>query len=729
MNRLVSLAVLALSAPAFASDSLWIRGDTYKASFGTEGATYIPFLGSRAPRNHPVLLRVDSVAVGGASVPFDGAASPIEGKERFDYDRGAFVESYLVRPDGLEQTFRFDRLEATGDLELAIGVGSDLEAGESASRLEFSTAGGAVRYGKATVIDAGGRSAAAPTTLVEGGIRIRVPAEFLAAARFPVTIDPVISTFTIDGSTADDSKPDIAYDATNDRYLAVYEEVFSATDHDIRVKLLNSTGGVITSGFVDSTSADWRTPRVANHNGSNQFLVVAHEALNFNIVGKTVSASSLAMSGVIAIGHGSSPDVGGTSSTSSTSDYLVVWTDSIEGIGGVVEMRLVRTDATPVGNGSEFLHIGNAAAPHVSKSNRGFDWNVVWGLPGGISGARVHIDGSVTTPEFTITSTAGDELPSVSSSLDSSSRYLVSFARDTGPNRNVFAVLVDDGTVLDTVDLSTIEGTSPLADEYDPATDTDGVCFAVAYTEFIGFPVANDSTFVATLTPVGTQLHLSEGHRALSNATVDESLASVTGRKGTGGASAQFFSVWQVANGGTTHGDIEGGLYEPEGFTSFCIPGVDGVALCPCSNPPTTGGSGCNNSSSTGGARLSESGSPSLSNDTVVFTTTGERPTAFSVLFQGTAALPNGAINGQGVRCAGGTLKRLYKKNASAGSITAPSGSEASVSARSAAVGSPIPSGATRFYYVSYRDPAVLGGCPAASTFNLTQTGALTWRP
>ena len=58
MNRLVSLAVLALSAPALASDALWIRGDTYKASFGTEGATYVPFLGSRAPKDYPVLLRV-----------------------------------------------------------------------------------------------------------------------------------------------------------------------------------------------------------------------------------------------------------------------------------------------------------------------------------------------------------------------------------------------------------------------------------------------------------------------------------------------------------------------------------------------------------------------------------------------------------------------------------------------------------------------------------------------
>ncbi len=728
MNRLVSLAVLALSAPAFASDSLWIRGDTYKASFGAEGATYIPFLGSRAPRNHPVHLRVDRLAVGGAALGFDRAASPIEGKERFDFDRGAFVESYLVLPDGLEQTFRFDRLEGRGDLELAISVESDLVASESASSIELATDGGAVRFGKATVVDAGGRRLPVPTALVEGGIRIVVPAEFLASARFPVTVDPVISTFTIDGSTADDAKPDVAYDASNDRYLAVYQEAFSATDHDVRVKLLNSTGGVITSGFVDNTSADWITPRVANHNGSNQFLVVAQETSGLDVIGKTVSASTLAMSGVITIGHGYSEDVGGTSSTSSTADYLVVWTDTIEGLGQVVEQRLVGTNGVPAGAGATFTSIGTTGAPRVSKSNRGFDWNVVY-MKNALVGTRIHSDGSVTTPEFVISSASNIGRYSASSCLDSTSRYLVAFAQQTGVNRDIEVAFLDDGTVLDTTDLSTLEGDSPLGDQFDPSTDTDGGSFAVAYTEFIGFPTANDSTYVSTLTPVGTQLHVSEGHRTLSAATVDEDDTSITGTKGTGGGAGRFMAVWDVANGSTNHGDIEGGLLDAEEFTTFCSPGVDGVAACPCSNPPSSVGEGCNNSAGTGGARLAKSGTASLANDTLVFTTTGERATAFTVLFQGTAALQNGAINGQGVRCVGGTLKRLYKKNASGGSITAPSGSDASVSARAAAVGAAIPSGATRYYYVSYRDPVVLGSCPAASTFNLSQAGAVIWRP
>ncbi len=166
-------------------------------------------------------------------------------------------------------------------------------------------------------------------------------------------------------------------------------------------------------------------------------------------------------------------------------------------------------------------------------------------------------------------------------------------------------------------------------------------------------------------------------------------------------------------------------------FTSLCDPGLGGVAGCPCSNPPSGAGRGCENSAATGGATLSAGGAAFLSSDSLVFTTSGEKPTATSVVLQGTAAVANGVTYGQGVRCVGGTLKRLYTKTASAGSITAPNfaGGDPSVSARSAAKGNPISAGQSRWYLVFYRDPTVLGGCPVASTFNATQTGRIVWSP
>jgi hypothetical protein len=163
--------------------------------------------------------------------------------------------------------------------------------------------------------------------------------------------------------------------------------------------------------------------------------------------------------------------------------------------------------------------------------------------------------------------------------------------------------------------------------------------------------------------------------------------------------------------------------------TPNCDPGVGGTMFCPCSNPPSAPGRGCNNSSNTGGASISATGSSSLSSDTVVFTTANEKPTALSIVLQGSAVNTTGIVFGQGIRCVAGVLKRLYVKVASGGSITAPSGSDPTVSARSASLGDPIGAGQQRYYLVYYRDPIVLGGCSATATFNATNGWVLLWLP
>jgi len=184
---------------------------------------------------------------------------------------------------------------------------------------------------------------------------------------------------------------------------------------------------------------------------------------------------------------------------------------------------------------------------------------------------------------------------------------------------------------------------------------------------------------------------------------------------------------------GDTNGDTDVFIHDrlATGFTSLCDPGVGGVAACPCSNPPAGSGQGCDNSSATGGAILSASGIAYFSIDSLVFTTSGELPTALSILMQGNALLVSGVVYGQGIRCSGGMIKRLFVKAAVAGDITAPdfAAGDPTVSARSAAKGDVIQAGQSRWYLVYYRDPNVLGGCPATSTFNATQTGQVTWWP
>lgn len=159
----------------------------------------------------------------------------------------------------------------------------------------------------------------------------------------------------------------------------------------------------------------------------------------------------------------------------------------------------------------------------------------------------------------------------------------------------------------------------------------------------------------------------------------------------------------------------------------YCEPGVSGVVACPCGNPPAGAARGCDNSASTGGASITASGVASLAGDTLTFTTAGQRPTGTTILLQGTTAVAAGVGFGQGVRCVGGSLKRLYVKSASGGSITAPGAGDPTVSARAATLGDVITAGVHRYYAAYYRDPIVLGGCNAFFTFNITDAGDVLW--
>jgi len=166
-------------------------------------------------------------------------------------------------------------------------------------------------------------------------------------------------------------------------------------------------------------------------------------------------------------------------------------------------------------------------------------------------------------------------------------------------------------------------------------------------------------------------------------------------------------------------------------FVELCDPGVGGVLPCPCGNAPSAAGRGCDNSAATGGAVLSATGGTYLSSDSLVFDTLGQLPSTLSILSQWTNVISSGAAFGMGVRCASGHVERLFTKVASAGCIRVPdfAAGDEQVSVRSAARGDVILAGQSRWYVVYYRDPIVLGGCSASSTFNATQTGQVSWSP
>jgi hypothetical protein len=159
---------------------------------------------------------------------------------------------------------------------------------------------------------------------------------------------------------------------------------------------------------------------------------------------------------------------------------------------------------------------------------------------------------------------------------------------------------------------------------------------------------------------------------------------------------------------------------------AFCFGDGTQFEPCPCGNNGTAG-RGCENSASTGGARLSASGS--ISPDTLVLTSSGELPHATSIVLQGNQRVL--VPFGDGLRCAGGNLKRLYVKNAVGGVVTAPQFAlgDPSLSARSASLGDPITSGDVRYYQVYYRDPsATFCPSPAGQTWNVSNGIEVFWQ-
>ena len=113
-----------------------------------------------------------------------------------------------------------------------------------------------------------------------------------------------------------------------------------------------------------------------------------------------------------------------------------------------------------------------------------------------------------------------------------------------------------------------------------------------------------------------------------------------------------------------------------------------------------------------------------------VSSSSGERATSISIFLQGDLALSLPAPYGDGLRCAGGHLKRLYTRSAVAGTVTAPAGADPSITVRSAALGDSIPALGTRYYQTYYRDGSP-GFCPSplGNTFNISNALSVVWMP
>jgi hypothetical protein len=726
--------------------SIWARGASYKVSFGNDGAVVVPFLGAHAPTNHPLALRPTSLARGGAAIPFASQAPARRDGDSIRFDRGTFVERYELDPQAIEQTFVIDRVAGTGDLVLRIDASTDLASSEDAASLRFENGLGGILYGRAKAIDARGAGLALETHATSGGIEIRVPSAFLDAARFPVVIDPVVSTFAIDTTASDDFTPDVAYDASTNRYMVCYEETYSATDHDVYEELLDATGIVLAGGYIDFTTNDWRHPRIANNYGASQFMAVAHvgAAPQRQIWSRVITSSSTfgaqtPVAGTFADTDQVDPDIGGTPYPNTDDGYMVAWEFLTPSTGerDIVQM-LMHTSGLPDGGTAICVDCGAGLSdvnPAVSKSCGGSApltdvWNVVWeyefsSTDHDIYGAQLANETQIAGPFPIDTSTLDDRRPSVSSFAEGTTapgNYLAVWDRAFPTDHDIIGCAMNGASVVSEQSLSFLEGpTFYYQDQIEATVDSDGCAFAVAYSEQYSTSTTDYDVYVSTFDVAGGTIDALETHQNLAFTSLPELDTQITAARG--GPALRYMAAWtrQV----TGNSDIYGGLYDSGTVVNYCYPGANFVQGCPCNNAPTVNG-GCNNSINTGGAILNALGTQSLSSDTFSFTQTGELGSSLSIFLQGNADVVLGTTFGDGVRCVGGTLKRLYHHNASSGTVSAPVGADLAVSARSAQLGDTIAPCSSRFYQVYYRDPN-LGFC--ASGFNVGNGVKALWLP
>lgn len=499
---------------------VWALGADYKASFGSDGAAFIPFLGSDSTESASLHFALRQAVVAGVELPL-AAKPPIRRDRAVELDHGSLQEIWQVRADGIEQTFRFAALPVRGELAIAIDVSTGLGATPDGAGILFAGERAAVRYGRAFAIDAKGERLTLETTWHDGRITLRVPADFVARASLPLLIDPLVSNAASFTDVGYVWSGDAAFDASLGEYVVTYTREYSTTDHDVFVRRfdteLQPRGGPLT---IDFTTTLWADSHIAGLEARDRFLVVASEGEDVAIVGRTISIGAtvgvsnsftIARFGMPSVrdGRRGDPDVGGSSLDASSARWIVVWRWSdpnpyVE--DGEIEGRTVDADGISLGP----LHVLSDPAaistdPCISKHGGEQPGQERWAMvfrrfvPNGntytISMRRAVFDAGLNTiaSDGPLGGPAPDSLVSVSPLTDfvgGTRRFLAVFSGQgtAGGGGDIYGVLFgENGQLLESAqNLTEIESGDPTfraRSQWGPVVDTDGCRFVIVYRD------------------------------------------------------------------------------------------------------------------------------------------------------------------------------------------------------------------------------------------------------
>lgn len=319
---------------------------SYKAEFAPEGPVFVAPLGPDAPRTLPWRFELESIRVGGTPLALDLGAAPEREGWSVVYDRGAALERYDVLSQGLEQSFVLHSLpNRDGALVVRGRIATELAppaAGAHGGGLSFrAPLGGGVEIGAVRGIDADGR-------VVQGGIRwdgaaleLSLPADFVAGARLPLVLDPLIGSSTTVYGDADAGDPDVAYDESSAQYLVVFERQWSGTDYDVYGQRVSAAGAPVGALILFETSIAnlALNPSVGGINLTNAWFVAWQQGTSpfgpWDIYGRGVTSAGVLGAAIpIQTGIASKiePSVA-TNRTTTSSSVPLAW--QIVGGGGI----------------------------------------------------------------------------------------------------------------------------------------------------------------------------------------------------------------------------------------------------------------------------------------------------------------------------------------------------------------------------------------------------------
>lgn len=331
-------------------------GPDYEAEFTAEGARFLPVLGDGAPRTQDLTFGALGMARGERWIPLDTTAPQTRGP-LVVYTRAEGIEErFEVTRAGLEHSLWIQGpIPGEGDLVVHIGLGGELRgagAAQADGSHRFDRGFGGIRYGHLVAIDALGRQVAGKVELAPNGLTWTVAADFVDQATWPLLLDPLVSSaFSVSsasGSSAD-RESDVAYDLSNDVYLAVWQRTFSGGDRAIRAQRFSANGTLLGPMLSISNNISSRSPRVANVNLSNRFAVTWTQTVGVEsqVRARAVAAADGALSNNLLVRANSAGpiqgvDIAGESTLNSPPLAWIVYGDWPEAILG----RAVSVPAT-----------------------------------------------------------------------------------------------------------------------------------------------------------------------------------------------------------------------------------------------------------------------------------------------------------------------------------------------------------------------------------------------